>query len=110
MTAILTVSNWHNVTRDAGGRHAGFGGFTPGDQMVKVFTYDTPATGRSAPSSDEDAALARQYRQRRLRSLSVGDMVVVGETALTVASAGFTPLRGTFTPVCVHEHGTHPIA
>ena len=42
--------------------------------------------------------------------LSVGDMVVVGETALTVASAGFTPLRGTFTPVCVHEHGTHPIA
>jgi hypothetical protein len=41
--------------------------------------------------------------------LSVGDMVVVGETALTVASAGFGSLRGTFTPVRVHEHGTHPI-
>jgi hypothetical protein len=41
--------------------------------------------------------------------LSVGDMVVVGETALTVASAGFALLRGTFTPVRVHEHGTHPI-
>ena len=123
MTAMLTVSIWHNVTRDPEGRHAGFGGFTPGDQMVKVFTYDTPATGaalpasprtRSPPSttppaSDEAAALARQYRQRRLRSLSVGDMVVVGETALTVASAGFAPLRGTFTPVRVHEHGTHPI-
>jgi hypothetical protein len=84
MTAMLTVSIWHNVTRDPEGRHAGFGGFTPGDQMVKVFTYDTPATGLSpagiaedafaafndAPRSDEAAALARQYRQRRLRSLS----------------------------------------
>jgi hypothetical protein len=84
MTAMLTVSIWHNVTRDPEGRHAGFGGFTPGDQMVKVFTYDTPAGGRSpvgiaddafaacndAPRSGEAAALARQYRQRRLRSLS----------------------------------------
>ena len=123
MTAMLTVSIWHNVTRDSEGRHTGFGGFTPGDQMVKVFTYDTPAEGRSpadiaedafaafndAPRSDQAAALARQYRQRRLRSLSVGDMVVVGETALTVAPAGFASLRGTFTPVRVHEHGTHPI-
>jgi hypothetical protein len=123
MTAMLTISIWHNVTRDPEGRHAGFGGFTPGDQMVKVFTYDTPATGRSpagiaedafaalndAPRSDAAAALARQYRQRRLRSLSVGDMVVVDETALTVASAGFASLRGTFSPVRVHEHGTHPI-
>jgi hypothetical protein len=41
--------------------------------------------------------------------LSVGDMVVVGETALTVCPAGFAPLRGTFTPVRVREHGTHPI-
>jgi hypothetical protein len=84
MTIMLTVSIWHNVTRDAEGRRTGFGGFAPGDQMVKVFTYDTPASGRSpadiaedafaafndAPLSDEAAALARQYRQRRLRSLS----------------------------------------
>jgi hypothetical protein len=81
---MLTVSIWHNVTRDPEGRHAGFSGFTPGDQMVKVFTYDTPAGGRSpadiaedafaafndAPRSGEAAVLARQYRQRRLRSLS----------------------------------------
>jgi hypothetical protein len=120
---VLTVSIWHNVTRDPEGRHAGFAGFTPGDEMVKVFTYDTPASGRSpagiaedafaafndAPLTEETAALARQYRQRRLRSLSVGDMVVVGETALTVAPAGFAPLHGTFTPVRVHEHGTHPL-
>jgi hypothetical protein len=122
-TAMLTISIWHNVTRDPEGPHTGFSGFTPGDQMVKVFTYDTPASGRSpqeiaedafaafndAPSSGEAAALARQYRQRRLRSLSVGDMAVAGETALTVCTAGFARLRGTFTPVRVHEHGTHPI-
>jgi hypothetical protein len=84
MTAMLTVSIWHDVTRDPERRHSGFGGFTSGDQLVKVFTYDTPATGRSpagiaedafaafndAPRSDEAVALARQYRQRRLRSLS----------------------------------------
>jgi hypothetical protein len=83
MTAMLTVSIWHNVTRDAEGRHTGFGGFAPGDHMVKVFTYDTPASGRSpagiaedafafndAPLCEKAAALARQYRQRRLRSLS----------------------------------------
>ncbi len=50
----------------------------------------------------------REYRQRGLRSLSIGDVVVVGETAFAVASAGFVPLCGTFTPVRIHEHGTHP--
>ena len=58
MTAMLTVSIWHNVTRDPEGRHAGFGGFTPGDQMVKVFTYDTPATGLSPAGIAEDAFAA----------------------------------------------------
>jgi hypothetical protein len=51
MTAVLTVSIWHNVTRDPQGRHAGFGGFTPGDQMVKVFTYDLPPGGSRDPPS-----------------------------------------------------------
>jgi hypothetical protein len=41
--------------------------------------------------------------------MSVGDMVVVGEAALIAARAGFVPLPGSFTPVHVHEHGTHPI-
>jgi hypothetical protein len=125
MTGVLTVSIWHNVTRDAEGRHSGFGGFTPGDQMVKVFTYDLPpggtrdltataenafAIGNGAPGLDGRAAgLAARYARRMLRSVSVGDMVVVGETALTVCPAGFAPLRGTFTPVRVREHGTHPI-
>ncbi len=60
---MLTVSIWHHVTRDPEGRHAGFGGFTPGDQMVTVFTYDTPAgiaedafaAFNDAPHSEEAA-------------------------------------------------------
>ena len=58
MTGVLTVSIWHNVTSDAEGRHTGFGGFTPDDQMVKVFTYDTPASGRSPAGIAEDAFAA----------------------------------------------------
>ena len=84
MTAVLTVSIWRNVTRDAEGRRSGFGGFTPGDQMVKVFTYDTPAGGRR-----------RRGRRRRDRPHRL--------------PAGFAPLRGTCTPVRVHEHGTLPV-
>jgi hypothetical protein len=84
MTGMITVTIWHNVTRDAAGRHTGPPGFTPGDQMVKVFTYQAGSRGRppreiaehafaafnGAPPDDEAAGLARQYRARALRSLS----------------------------------------
>ena len=58
MTAVLTVSIWHNVTRDPQGRHAGFGGFTPGDQMVKVFTYELPPGGSRDPTAIAENAFA----------------------------------------------------
>jgi hypothetical protein len=123
MTGTITVTIWHNVTHDDAGRRTGPLGFTPGDQMVKVFTYQAEPRGRppgeiaehafaafnGAPPDDEAAGLARQYRAGALRSVSVGDMVVAGEAALIVARAGFVPLPGNFTPVHVHEHGTHPI-
>ena len=84
MTGV-TVSIWHNVTRDQAGRHtAPLDGFTPGDPMVRVFTYQTLPRGRSPeaiaedafaafndhPRDDETARLSRLYYQRRLRSLS----------------------------------------
>ena len=83
MTGI-TVSIWHNVARDQAGRHtAPLDGFTPGDPMVRVFTYQATADGRSPeaiaedafalanghPRDDETARLSRLYYQRRLRSL-----------------------------------------
>lgn len=53
--ATVTVSVWHNVTRDSAGRPTGYFGFTAGDQMVKVFTYDTQARGRQSENIAEDA-------------------------------------------------------
>ncbi|MDQ2876681.1 MAG: hypothetical protein M3Y33_18530 [Actinomycetota bacterium] len=58
MTAVITVSIWHNVTRDGQGRRTGPGGLTPGDEMVKVFTYDLPAYGRDPAVIAEDAFAA----------------------------------------------------
>jgi hypothetical protein len=120
---MVTVSVWHNVTRDGAGLPSGYFGFNPGDQMVKVFTYHTQARGRHPEDIAEDAFaafndfprdgegqdLARQYRARRLRSVSRGDMITVGEAALIVERAGFSVLRGGFAPVRVHDHGTHPL-
>ena len=52
----ITVSIWHNVARDQAGRHtAALDGFTPGDPMVRVLTYQTTADGRSPEAIAEDA-------------------------------------------------------
>ena len=58
MTSTITVSIWHNVTRDPQGRHAGCSGFTPGDQMVRVFAYQTDPRGRGPAQIAEDAFAA----------------------------------------------------
>jgi hypothetical protein len=123
--AALTVSIWHNVTRDASGRPTGYDGYSAGDEMVRVFTYDTAADGRdltgiageayaignTAPGlAGQAAALAARYASRLLRSVSVGDVVAVGEAALAVARAGWLPLPGPFTPVHRAEPGTRPLA
>ncbi len=121
--ATVTVSVWHNVTRDSAGHPTGYFGFTPGDLMVKVFTYDTRIRGRHLEGIAEDAFAAlndfprdsegqnraRQYRARRLRSVSRGDVITVGEAALIVERVGFSHLCGGFTTVRVHDHGTHPL-
>ncbi len=110
--ASITVSIWHNVTRDDTGRHTGCHGFTPGDQMVKVFTYDTPAQGRSpaeiaeaafaafndAPGSDETTELARRYRQRRLRSLSFPGKSTCCHWSCCWTSVGCCPRCCAFAP------------
>jgi hypothetical protein len=81
----IAVTIWHNVRTDADGRHlAMLDGYTPGDPMVRVFTYQTQQRGRTSehiahdafaafnehPACPEDAVLTGEYYQRRLRSLS----------------------------------------
>jgi hypothetical protein len=121
----LTVKIWHNVRTDGEGRHPAFcDGYAPGDPLVCVFTYQTAPRGRTLqqiadhayavfnghPFDDEGERLVGQYYGRRLRSVSVGDVVSIGEAALAVARpSGWAPVRGTFTEVRTDEHGTHPL-
>ena len=121
---MITVTIWHNVAADAQGRHtAMLDGWQPGDPMVRVFAYRADPAGRSAEMIAEEAFaicnghpddaggedLAGRYYQRELRSLSVGDVVAVGEVPLAVARAGWKPVTGGFAEVREHAHGTRPL-
>ena len=124
--AEITVTIWHNVAFDGQGRHtAMLDGYEPGDPVVRVFAYQT-SPGRPAEEIAEEAfaifndhprdaagaELACAYYGRRLRSLSVGDVVAVaadGEVRLAVAKVGWTPVPGPLTEVRTSEHGTRPL-
>ncbi len=123
MTTI-TVTIWHNVARDQHDRPTGMlEGYHPGDPAVRVFTYQADLAGRAPeeiaeeafaicnghPRDARGADLARRYYERELRSLSVGDVVVVGEVPLAVGRAGWSPVRGGLAEVRADEHGTHPL-
>ena len=120
----ITVTVWHNVRTDSEGRNlAMLDGYTPGDPMVRVFTYQTEPRGRTPEQIAEDAfaafnghpadaegtALARAYYERRLRSLSKGDIVAAGEAGLAVAGIGWTLVHGGLAEVRTSEHGTRPL-
>ena len=98
-------------------------GYQPGDPVVRVFAYQADP-GRSAeeiadeafdtfndhPRDPDGADLACAYYGRRLRSLSVGDIVCVGEVALAVGRpAGWEPASGPLAEVRTREHGTSPL-
>jgi hypothetical protein len=124
--AGITVTIWHNVAFDDQGRHtAMLDGYQPGDPVVRVFAYQA-SPGRAAeeiaeeafaifndhPADAAGAELACAYYGRRLRSLSVGDVVAVvadGEVRLAVAKTGWTPVPGPLTEVRTSEHGTRPL-
>jgi hypothetical protein len=121
----ITLTIWHNTRTDTEGRHlAMLDGYTPGDPMVRVFTYQAQPRGRTPeqiadraysafngyPLDDDDTTLARAYYQRQLRSLSAGDVVSVGDMLLAVARpAGWTRVPGVLTEARTDEHGTHPL-
>jgi hypothetical protein len=122
--ARITVTIWHNVAHDGEGRHSAMlDGYQPGDPMVRVFTYQAHPAGRTPeeiadeafdtfndhPRDPDGADLACAYYGRRLRSLSVGDVVVVGEVGLAVGRVGWAPVCGGLNEVRVDEHGTRPL-
>ena len=122
--AKITVTIWHNVAFDDQGRHtAMLDGYQPGDPVVRVFAYQADPAGRPPeeiadeafdtfndhPRDPDGADLACAYYGRRLRSLSKGDVVAVGEVPLAVASVGWTLVRGVLNEVRTREHGTYPL-
>jgi hypothetical protein len=123
--ARITVTIWHNVAFDGQGRHvAMLDGYQPGDPVVRVFAYQADPAGLTAEEIAEEAFaicndhprdpggadLACAYYGRRLRSLSVGDLVAVGDILLAVGRpAGWEPVTGPLTEVRTREHGTSPL-
>ena len=62
------------------------------------------------PRDAAGAELACAYYGRRLRSLSAGDVVAVGDVLLAVGRpAGWEPVIGPLTEVRTREHGTNPL-
>jgi hypothetical protein len=125
--ATVTVRAFHNVRTDEAGRLVGMlDGYTEGDPVVLVFTAELPAgPSREAlaeavyrllnvgddPEFGQPDPRAVEYRKRRNRSLSVGDLVQVGPDYLAVDSFGFRLLGG-IDPNIVNSprHGTTPLA
>ena len=121
----ITVTIWHNVALDGQGRlTAMLDGYQPGDPVVRVFTYEADPAGRTAeeiadeaydtfnghPRDPDGADLSCAYYERRLRSLSAGDVVAAGDVLLAVARpAGWATVTGPLTEVRTREHGTNPL-
>ncbi|WP_433259215.1 hypothetical protein ACQPYK_49490 (plasmid) [Streptosporangium sp. CA-135522] len=104
---FITVAIWHNTNHLCLLR-----GWHPADPMMRVYAYDIPAEHARNPAQVLEEAYetfnvgdderAQAYRERSNRSLSVGDVVVIGEVAYVCASVGWELLNGSIT---VASHG-----
>ncbi len=123
----MRASIYHNIARDGHSQMINFGGYRPGHPLVHVLDADVePPSGSTSTMiaesiyaacnlAPEDVTgrlrtLATGYRHRGQRSLSVGDIVCVGEVALAVGRpAGWEPASGPLAEVRTREHGTSPL-
>jgi hypothetical protein len=102
---------------------ANFDGYKPGQPLVRVFEieiteadpYEVAGWMFEAFNAPEEyltgslLELAKAYRERQLRSLSVGDVVAVGETPLVCARFGWEVLAGEVNEVTETHRGTVPL-
>jgi hypothetical protein len=124
----VQVIVYHNVARDQNDRHINFDGYQHGQPLVPVFTYDVALLDGGLPElrlvaekafeafnlppellGGRQRELATGYRARSLRSMSVGDVLRLGGTALACDPAGFREVPSELNEVHVSEHGTHPV-
>lgn len=129
----MRVSVYHNVARDEAGRMINFDGYKSGHPIVHVFDAYVDVGDEVFASALTEmvwtacnlgpdeltgrmAVLARAYRDRRLRSLSVGDVVALGEgedgddrLAMCVDAVGFSFVRtDRLNIVTTCDRGTQP--
>jgi hypothetical protein len=90
------VRIFHNAARDEAGRNLGFFGYQAEHPMVLVFAYTTSSDtdGVAVEEAFEEfnigeGPLAQAYRDRGLRSLSVGDVVAVDDRYHACAESGW---------------------
>lgn len=126
----MHVSVYHNVSEDIATRT--IFGYQTGHPLVRVFETDMDTADTETPAATEVAewawlacnmdlggdwhshltAIATAYRHCGLRSLSVGDVVAVGDpddrVILKVDSVGFSPVDGPLNVTTEHHHGTWP--
>ncbi|GAA1624114.1 hypothetical protein GCM10009733_020950 [Nonomuraea maheshkhaliensis] len=108
-SSTITVAVWHNTT-------GMFAAWQPDDAMIKVFAFQIPAEAARTPDrvlaetwrifNVGDDELARSYRARRLRSLSVGDVVAIGELAWAYNPIGYRQVAGRLTVTDVGVAGS----
>ncbi|TDB89143.1 hypothetical protein E1264_09230 [Actinomadura sp. KC216] len=121
MNVTVTVEIYHNVSKDTAGRPLGFDGYRQGHPVVKVFEFPMEANESTEPILFAETAfqignevheLSADYYRRRLRSLSVGDVVKIGLLWLSCEPVGWRPITD-HTPIDITathegEHGTQP--
>lgn len=103
----MQVRIYHNTAEDAFGRStATVDGYRAGDELVEVFSYEIPGRVAADPVGIAERAyflfnvgedpdfgppqqLAIDYRALELRSLSVGDVVGMGEAFYACGRSGW---------------------
>ena len=126
---FVRVRIYHNVARDPKGRRIHFCGYEPGHPLVlvleaaidlvrlgEVFLPEAIFVACNAEVHELGGSLrdlARAYRDRRLRSLSVGDVLVIGDDedrkAMQVIGNGFSFVPAESLNTVHHpESGTQP--
>jgi hypothetical protein len=105
---------------------ANFRSYKAGHPLVRVFEAEIPDDYAADPRlfaeamfeignapldylTDWKLSLAAEYRRRQLRSVSVGDVVAVGETPLICASSGWQVLTGEVSEVRTGTDGSAPL-
>ena len=105
---------------------ANFRGYKPGHPLVRVFEAEIPDDYADDSMLFAEAMfeignapldfltgwkldLATEYRHRQLRSVSVGDVVAVGETPLVCAGTGWELLTGQVNEVRQGTDGSIPL-